>query len=618
VDIFFVISGFLITSILLKDADGGPFSVKQFYIRRIRRVLPALAIVLVATLGIGACVLLPAEFTQLGEHATAAVLFSSNLALWRESGYFDTVAASKPLLHLWSLGIEEQFYIVWPLLIAGLARWKRFRAALLIVITIASFYYAKHLVHHDATAAFYSPASRAWELSIGGLAAMLVRTKTAEKVPPLLCDVLTAIGICALYVSITTMNETMPFPGKGALLPVLGSVAIVAAGAKGFIGRYILGNKLFVAVGLISYPLYLWHWPLMAYANVLFDHPTPQMMMWIVASSLALATATYVLVERNVRLLPSWRSAAPFVALPAMALIGAFGVAVYLTDGLPVRFPSGIRNVLATAAYKLPPEARFPECWLAPDAPMASISESCGFSNNGKTRIFFWGDSHAATLYSGLKHETGDTYDVAQYTRSSCPPLIGFPGFCGETNRQILKKIREQKPDIVVIDGAWANYGDFIYQFNQAEDFRATLAALKTTGVKKIVTLGPTPFWAPFLPTLVYQEWRLHRAIPDRVKKGDTDLVRKWDADVREAALEAGADFFSVRDLFCNDAGCMTHTETSDSDLIAWDSSHLTMNGAAIVVSKLQSLGMFDIAPQNQRQAPPTSNGMVSASAETN
>lgn len=594
VDVFFAISGYLITSIIINDVRSGSYSLKSFYIRRIRRVFPALAIVLTATLCIGWFVLLPGEFTQLGEHAVAAVFFASNLMLWHQSGYFDTEAIHKPLLHLWSLGIEEQFYIVWPLIVAAFARSRLTLAVAMGAICVASFLHADSLIASDPTAAFYSPTSRAWELAIGGLVALAFSPDGNVKLPWPICDAIVMAGLYALTASILTMNHTLPFPGSGAVLPVIGAVAILAAGRRSKFATHVLGNGFLVYVGLISYPLYLWHWPLISFANtMLLEAPDAGVMIWVVVASISLATATYLFIERNVKLLPSWRKATPYVACSAMGLIGLFALSVYASDGMLIRYPTEIQKVLAISNYKIPSEARYPECWLRADVPVESISKACGFSNNGKIKVLIWGDSHAAMLYSGFEHQVGGAFDLAQFTRSSCPPLIGFPGFCGEANRKMLEIIRDSNPDILILSGAWANYGDFKYHFNQSDDLRRTLDAAKQTGAKRIVVLGPAPFWTPYLPMIVYREWSLSRTIPDRVAYGFTDLVKDWDRDVRKAALKAGVDYFSVADYFCTADGCRTQTGISDGDLIAFDSSHLTMSATGVIVDMLMEKGML-------------------------
>ena len=299
VDIFFVISGFLISSILFAEMTEHRFSFTIFYGRRIRRIFPALAVCLAAVLAYGFVSLTPSELAQLGKHVFFGAGFLSNIVLWSESGYFDSAATYKPLLHLWSLGIEEQFYILWPALLWVVFRLKAKVGRLLAVLFLASFTINVALSITDISADFYLPVSRFWELLAGaGLA-----WRRQIVLSPNVRSWISFAGLAALLTSAAFFTAEMRFPGWLALLPVAGAVAIILAGPEAAVNRVVFSNRAVVFVGLISYPLYLWHWPLISYAYVirLGKAPTPLMATALVATSFLLAWATYRFIEYPVR-----------------------------------------------------------------------------------------------------------------------------------------------------------------------------------------------------------------------------------------------------------------------------------------------------------------------------
>ena len=294
VDIFFVISGFLISGILCRNllSEETPGSVRllNFYERRIRRIFPVLIVVLLSAMTAGFLLLTPAELKALGKHIAGGAGYISNFVLWREAGYFDRAATLKPLLHLWSLGVEEQFYIVWPLLL-----WLFYKARLNFlwaagIFAAASFALCMYVVLQNPTAAFYAPWTRVWELSAGGILAWIVMScrlreawvakvnavlsrvlfRGSEIDPRVWRDVLSFLGVLCLIIGLCTIRQSSLFPSWNALLPVLGAVCIIGAGADAWFNRVVLSNRLAVFIGLISYPLYLWHWPLLSFEHILW------------------------------------------------------------------------------------------------------------------------------------------------------------------------------------------------------------------------------------------------------------------------------------------------------------------------------------------------------------
>ena len=359
VDVFFVISGYLISTIIFENLDKGTFSFSEFYSRRIRRIFPALLLVLIACFTFGWFELLADEYKQLGKHISAGAGFISNFILWNESGYFDNTAETKPLLHLWSLGIEEQFYIVWPLLLWFAWKRKFNLLTITIVVAIATFILNLKGVKQDMVATFYSPQTRFWELLSGSLLAWftlykrdafanikskinvwLSRIGYSEKQDNdgvTLSNLISFVGLLLLLYGFWRINKELSFPGKWALVPVLGAVLVITAGSKAWVNRTILSNKIAVWFGLISFPLYLWHWPILSFARIIEGGvPSRNIRIAAVALSVALAWLTYKLVERPLRF-GKYNKSKVAVLVILMTIVGFIGYNTYERDGLSFR-----------------------------------------------------------------------------------------------------------------------------------------------------------------------------------------------------------------------------------------------------------------------------------------
>src|SRR5581483_937879 len=337
VDVFFVISGFLISSILLKEMAEERFSLADFYGRRIRRIFPALAVCLAAVLAYGFVCLLPSELMQLAKHVFFGAAFLSNIAIWSEAGYFDLAATLKPLLHLWSLGIEEQFYIFWPALLWIIFRMKVGVGRLLAVLFLLSFAANMWLSAASTVGDFFLPFSRFWELLVG--AGLAYRGQIV--LSPRLQFWISLGGAALLLISSALFTPELRFPGWLALLPVAGPAAIILARREAMVNRSMLSTRAPVFVGLISYPLYLWHWPLISYAYIirLGKMPTPLMAAGLVVISFLLAWVTYRFIECPVRF-GTHRHRRTHIVVGCMVALGAAGLATWTMHGFPARFPT--------------------------------------------------------------------------------------------------------------------------------------------------------------------------------------------------------------------------------------------------------------------------------------
>lgn len=338
VDIFFVISGYLISGHIFRDLYQGQFTLAGFYGRRVRRIFPALITIMVGCFAFGWLALFANEFALLGKHIAAGATFVANFVFWSEVGYFDESSLVKPLLHLWSLGVEEQFYIAWPIL--AWAAWKIRFGAIGVIITIGllSFILNLTVITYDPSAAFYSPYTRVWELLIGAALAETERLKSTLP-SPILNTAASGLGALLVAVGFWQIREGDAFPGLLAALPAFGAALLIAAGPTAPINRYILTFKPMVLVGLISYPLYLWHWPLLSFSRIV-ESATPDrtIRLILVIATFVLATLTYLLIERPIRF-GAWRKNPKVTAglCAAMAFVGGLGFYAYASGGVPMR-----------------------------------------------------------------------------------------------------------------------------------------------------------------------------------------------------------------------------------------------------------------------------------------
>jgi peptidoglycan/LPS O-acetylase OafA/YrhL len=337
VDIFFVISGYLISTILMKSAERGTFHIGEFYSKRVNRIFPALIVVMLSAYLFGWMAFFTDEFKQLGKHIAGGASFISNLVLFDESGYFDTSAEIKPFLHLWSLGIEEQYYILWPLIIW--ASWKRKINLLFIAFILfgASFIANIENVRESQSYTFYLPHTRVWELLIGSMLAYVHCFPSKYfKNNALTSNFMSLSGLALIAYGLATVTKADQFPGWVALYPTIGAALVIGAGPTGLLNKYILGNRIFVWFGLISFPLYLWHWPLLTFARIVENGTPPEnTRITLVLASIVLAWITYQFIEKPFRSNRNWKTTTALVA--AMAAIGVTGFLTYQYAGLPWR-----------------------------------------------------------------------------------------------------------------------------------------------------------------------------------------------------------------------------------------------------------------------------------------
>jgi peptidoglycan/LPS O-acetylase OafA/YrhL len=582
VDVFFVISGYLISTIILDGLTSGRFSFADFYARRIRRIFPALLLVLGCTAIIGWYRLTPDEYAALGKHVLAGAAFVSNFILWHEAGYFDAESAGKPLLHLWSLAIEEQFYLVWPLLLFALYHW-RHQAVIWVtaLLLLASMALNLVLLSGNPTAAFYNTAARMWELLIGALLAVWhLRKSTCTHTCWQAASwqvVLSIAGLALLVMAFSVLNPQRLFPGLWALLPTMGAALLIAAGPHTWINRHLLASRPMVWIGLISYPLYLWHWPLLSVAHLQSGGDADwTLRLGLVGLSLVLAALTYVLLERPLRYGRMNRRLLVTVLCGTMGGMAAAGVTSLRQEGFEQRFPPEVGQLTKGGGTRMVTQGwRNTDCMLGFRVPPSEFKDFC--IEDRRPLVFLWGDSHANSLYPGFKalQDSGlHDFGIGERGGAICPPILGIEPrpSCRDINDDTIQAIREHRPDVVVLYAWWHHRA---YDLGPLE---TTVAELRSAGVPRIILLGAVPYWQGPLPRVLFDAWRegpVSRLPPLRLKKQLDPQLDAITREMRERSEAMGIEFISGLDAFCNEDGCLTRLSEEAVEPLSYDYGHL-------------------------------------------
>lgn len=600
VDVFFVISGFLISGIILQELRQGNLRFSGFYARRIRRIFPALITVLTAVCAAGWFLLTPDEYEQLGKHIAAGAGFVGNFTLCGEAGYFDSAAELKPLLHLWSLAIEEQFYLVYPFMLWIVYRVKFNPLAAIVLLFLLSFgiNIAQVTAHPETT--FFYPHTRFWELWVGAILASinlfyrekarfylnklfpagLLRLKRGGKCNSSILPFLAGVtGIALLLSSLLVIHRTSPFPGWWAFMPIAGTSLLILAGPQSWVNRNILSNKLMVFVGVISYPLYLWHWPLLAFARIFNNNNLPPRNIRIacVLAGFLLAWLTLRYIENPIRF--GTRTRVKIISLSgAMALIACAGLCIYKQNGLEWRFDDKVAQFFQAAREREPINEM--KRIQFHNIEYASIK-----SKRSGTTIFI-GDSNAAQYYpriDELIQKSADKTNSAIFKIGlGCFPVSGITY---DSKRQhcygLLEegfKLVEGIPDVesVVLAAQWNGYfqegfglqktieynsKDYENILNSISEYLASFVAMN----KKVYLVLNIPIGEELDPKYMLQ--RDIKNFPDVIQVNSRKLHgiprAKLDtaygpiqADLERIARKAGAVVIKPMDFLCSRDTC--------------------------------------------------------------
>lgn len=580
VDVFFVISGYLITSIILTQLETNDFSITDFYSRRVRRIFPALLLVLVVTLAFGWLTLLSGEFQQVGKHTAAGGSFISNLVLWHESGYFDNSATTKPLLHLWSLGVEEQFYFLWPLIL-----WLVFKKRmnfLLVTAVIFCISMASNVltVGTDPSAAFFSPLTRFWELMAGGIAAYwhLYRPTWSERQK----NSASLAGAALLIAGFSLIKPQDLFPGWWAILPVAGVFLLIMAGPSSIINRAILSRKILVSIGLISYPLYLWHWPLLSFGFIIHgEKPTYQIKIALILLAFALAYLTYRYLEVPLRS----RSKKRVVVSLTGAMVATIAIGLSVNFGL---FKERIDVHGADIYLNALNDSDFPGQSFTPYRHNGIVFQKIA-SASPKLTVFI-GDSliqqYGPYVEQAVANNGNAANSVIFATAGGCPPIQGtirlplvrFP-ICPQTIDAAYDLANQNEVDTVVIGAAWygyfkSNYTELLVESNGQryafpeevamekayQSLQTSVALLRKHGKRVYIIMQP-PSGGAFDPRNMYAGSRFESIHPlPRIPEVSVEKFVRESAGPRDRlraiAEETGALLIDPLHYLCSKDTC--------------------------------------------------------------
>ncbi|WP_051026525.1 acyltransferase family protein [Bradyrhizobium cosmicum] len=584
VDVFFVISGFLIGQIVYFDVAKGQFSLSGFYERRARRILPALLVTIAASWFIANRQLYAFEMADFSKSAVASILFAANLYFYWASGYFAPAAETIPLLHLWSLGVEEQFYLLFPPIVVVLGRYSpRTMFAALGVMYLASLIAAQTLISGHPEAAFYLPISRAFEILLGALVAHPLFPRSYSRTA---CGLSATLGAACLLFSLVAFTRDTPFPGVTAMLPCAGAAMILWSGQSGStpISRLLAWQPL-VYIGKLSYSLYLIHWPVIVFGKLLFPNLSHSLFaVSAISVTFVLATNSFWFIETPLRRGPLTKRHCLSKAAAAMLLIGLLPAWTLAKQKAPASADPTINRILSFNYYN--PRTRFlaRECFLDPDQAFRDYLIDKCIPPSISTGAMLWGDSHAAHLYYGLRAEMQKAaIPFGMLASSACPPVIDLDvelrPKCKDVNREILTLLLRLKPRFVVLSAAWRMNSDV------ASRLEATVRQLVQAGIKVTIVTESPAFTnrAPNIAAALLQSGKLPLATEAETNIADmkaTDAVLS-----AHFGTSAEVTLLSPFETFCSEKGCplLGH----DGVPLYFDHSHLTEAGSAIYAKAL-------------------------------
>ena len=618
VDIFFVISGYLITSIIFKALDKDKFSLINFYSRRIKRIFPALITVLIFCLGAGWFILLPNEYESLGKHISGGAAYVSNFILQDESGYFDIDSKLKPLLHLWSLSIEEQFYFIFPLILIISIRAKLNFLLIIVLLFSISFSLNIYQIQTNVSKAFYFPHTRFWELLLGSLVAYinlykrnnfnlalhrLISNKVYDKLQ-FEANIMAWLGFLLICIGWIGFDyEKISYPSSWALIPTLGAAFLIFASEKAWLNRKVLASKFMVVIGLISYPLYLWHWPLLSFTHIVqMEKPSSILRFLVLTLTFILAWMTYYFIEKKLRYRDHWTT--PVGLITCMLIIGLLGYQVFNENGYAERML--YKNQLAEDFGDKPWQKKG---WIKQDSCQKKFGnfEMCLIQDNAAPpTAMLIGDSHANHLYPGLKDKPSITGgNLLNLSIGSCLHFINnskniFVNQKRHCQSLVDKEIKEaiNIPSVhrVFLAGFWNMYleqkkGKIIQIFSQKkmpnkikdfeESMRETLVALSNAN-KEIIFVMDVPELSFSPKNCLPRPWRISGKLvrePCAISRTDFDNQSKIYKDIVTKVL---TDFPKVKvldptDLFCDNQYCWA---MKSGKLLYRDSNHLNEYGS--------------------------------------
>ena len=583
VDVFFVISGYLITTIIISELANNKFSIVSFYERRARRILPALFFVMLVTIPFAWIILTPSDLKDFGQSLFAVSIFSSNISFWIESDYFDTAAELKPLLHTWSLAVEEQFYILFPLFLVLL--W-RFGTRFLLIGMLVIFFISLFTAHWSSvyslntkmiTGSFFLLHTRAWELLIGSFCAFYL----AYFKPPSeksLNQFLSVIGFFMIVYSIIIFNKNTPFPSTYALIPTIGTALLILFAQPGSYLNKFLGFKYFVGIGLISYSVYLWHQPILAFArNISNGELSSSILISLLFTSILLGWFSWKFVEKPFRDKNRISRVNVFAfSLFGLIMFAIIGLQLHFNNGYPDRLTENDKRIALFYQKDIQLDHRGGGCFLKANNISSERPARCYEGDN-----VIWGDSHAGALSFGLsKFE-----DFARLTTSGCPPIIDTFFFsrpdCEEVNRDIINHIHDRKYDHIYLHANWLEY-----DLKKIRNIDLTIKELiKKNPEIDVTIIGGVPHWNPNLPSIIIKSHLKESsssAYLEKLFNHDVDKIKNRDKLlIQYTNPYKNISYISLINKLCENNNCLaTIRYCNEREPFAWNYGHLGVGGS--------------------------------------
>jgi peptidoglycan/LPS O-acetylase OafA/YrhL len=602
VDVFFVISGYLITR-LLEQSRGQSTrrALADFYLRRARRILPALLVTCAVSAVVAAVLFLPRELVDLGRYLAATPLLLSNVASWAGGGYFAPRRPTVPLQHLWSIAVEEQFYLIYPLVLLLLTRYlPRQRALTLMAVALASLALCMWASRAHPVANYYLAPARAWELLLGAMLALATPHVEALPARPLAFELLGVAGLLGIGLAVTLYGAQTPYPGAAALLPCAATAALIVSGARArpaLVNRVLAWRPL-VFVGLLSYSLYLWHRPLLVFAGYYHIEPLGPAAVGLMLTALVLvAFISWRFIEQPIRTRRLLRTPAALIAAAAFAsvLIFAVGVVLWRSNGFPQRFSPEARLLLAD----VPGGADWVRCISTPIEQVRAGRLCNDLAAPGASKVLVWGDSHALALMPGLQ-ALEPTYPMHLYlaAKSSCEPLLPPPAgspphgdaaawdWCARFNAAVMEAIAGLDPDTIILAARWVDSGIPAGVLDISSGIEQTVRRIGA-GRAVCIVLGVPALRYPAPYALLMA--RRRKLAPDFLRISRSDALAQLgevEPAVRALAARDALRLADPKDILCAADSCRF---TSDGHSLYWDDNHLSPYGARFVAQSLRS-----------------------------
>ncbi len=582
VDIFYVISGYLITFLILENIKNNTFSFLNFYERRARRLFPALFVVIFSSLIAGYFFMLPEQFKNLSSSGLSSLLFVSNFWFHLADNYFTDASSLKPLLHTWSLSVEEQYYLIFPPVLYFLHKKKKKIFFFLITLICFSLIFSQIGSNYFKDFNFYNLLSRIWEIAFGALIAYYHQNKKFEKIKSY-NEIIMIISLCFILIPFFIFDKFTPHPSILTIFTVFGTGTIIFLRNNNGLIKSILSSKYLVGIGLISYSLYLWHYPILAFKKIKSQNLSEFDKLEAIFLAIIISLISFFLIEKPFRD-KKFIEKKIFLTLITSFFLFIFFLCLYVnkTNGMPKRYSPEILS-LVDFNYNYKDIYQIGTCHIKDKKKLnKDFFENCIIEKKiNKNNLFIWGDSLGAHLYPGISEKYGKNYNILQRTADRCKPFIPISNLksCDLINSQILDEILKTKPNKVFLSGYWAK--------EDLKGIKQITDVLRKNNINQIYLFGPSPRWHDPLPKILLKKYKIYRKIPlylgDKNHKKNFELDKQFNNFSKKNKLK----YISPMKILCQkDYKCLTRVDNQPDSITSWDENHFTKKASIFIFSK--------------------------------